>query len=148
MNAPLTWTRRLFDPDRVERVLVDGRGAWVDAGDTDGPALGRTVRLLPYFDALPIGFQPREEMFPGLAFERATARGQAGNYPVVLVDGVVRGVWHHRRAGRYLDVTVDTWEDLSPTRTRALEAQVERVGEILHGTPRLTLGPVRVGPHA
>jgi len=148
MNAPLTWTQRLFDPDRVERVLVDGREAWVDPGDTDGAALGRSVRLLPYFDALPIGFQPREEMFPGRALERATARGQAGNYPVVLVDGVVRGVWHHRRAGRYLDVTVETWEDLSPTRTRALETQVERVGEILDGTPRLTLGPVQVGPHA
>ena len=138
----------LFDSDRVERVLVDGREAWVDAGDTDGAALGALVRLLPYFDALPIGSQPREELFPGRAFERATARGQAGNYPVVLVDGVVRGVWHHRRAGRHLDVTVETWEDLSPTRTRALEAQVERVGEILEATPRLALGPVQVGPHA
>ena len=47
-----------------------------------------------------------------------------------------------------LDVTVETWEDLSPTRTRALEAQAERVGEILEATPRLTLGPVQVGPHA
>ena len=26
--------------------------------------------------------------------------GQAGNYPVVLVDGVVGGVWHQRRSGR------------------------------------------------
>ena len=152
LNAPLAWTQRLFESDGVERVLVDGREAWVAAGDTDAAAPGRSVRrsvrLLPYFDALPIGFQPREEMFPGRAFERALARGQAGNYPVVVVDGVVRGVWHHRRAGRHLEVTVETWEDLSAARIRALEEQVERVGQILEGTPRLTLGPVKVGPHA
>lgn len=148
LNAPLAWTRRLFDTDRVERVDVDGREAWVNAGDTAPTGLGRSVRLLPYFDALPIGFQPRELLFPGRAWERALARGQAGNYPVLLVDGVVRGVWHHRRAGRYVDVTVETWADLSAARRRALDAQVDRVGEILEAVPRLTLGPVSVGPHA
>jgi hypothetical protein len=148
LNAPPAWTRGLFDTDRVERVDVDGREGWVNAGDTAPTALGRSVRLLPYFDALPIGFQPREQLFPGRAWERALARGQAGNYPVLLVDGVVRGVWHHRRAGRYVDVTVETWADLSATRRRALHTQVDRVGEILEAVPRLTLGPVSVGPHA
>lgn len=148
LNAPPAWTRRLFDTDRVERVDVDGREAWVNAGDTAATGLGRSVRLLPYFDALPIGFQPREQLFPGRARERALARGQAGNYPVLLVDGVVRGVWHHRRDGRYVDITVETWADLSATRRRALEAQADRVGEILEAVPRLTLGPVSVGPHA
>ncbi len=148
LNAPLAWTRRLFETDRVERVDVDGREAWVNAGDTAPARLGRSVRLLPYFDGLPIGFQPREQLFPGRAAQRALARGQAGNYPVLLVDGVVRGVWHQRRAGRYVDVSVETWETLSASRTRALEAQVERVGEILEASPRLTLGPVTVGPHA
>ena len=132
----------------MERVDVDGREAWVNAGDTSPARLGRSVRLLPYFDGLPIGFQPRAQLFPGRAAERALARGQAGNYPVLLVDGVVRGVWHQRRAGRYVDVTVETWEPLSPSRARALEAQVERVGEILEAIPRLTVGPVTVGPHA
>jgi hypothetical protein len=148
LAAPLPWTQRLFDSDRVEPVDVDGRTAWVNRGDAEPAELGRSVRLLPYFDALPIGFQPRGLMFPGYATERALARGQAGNYPVVLVDGVVRGVWHQRRAGRYVDLTVETWEPLSATRRRALEAQAERVGEILEATPRLTLGPVTVGPHA
>ena len=148
LNAPLAWTQRLFATDRVERVDADGRVAWVNAGDTAPTRLGRSVRLLPYFDALPIGFQPREQLFPGRAAERALARGQAGNYPVLLVDGVVRGVWHLRRSGRYVDVTVETWEDLSATRQRALDAQVARVGEILEAVPRLTLGPVTVGPHA
>jgi hypothetical protein len=106
------------------------------------------VRLLPYFDALGVGFAPREEMFPGRAWARAQARTQAGNYPVLLVDGVVRGVWHQRRSGRRIEVTVETWADLGPSRLRALEAQVARLGEVLEGAPRLTLGEVTVGPHA
>jgi hypothetical protein len=45
-------------------------------------------------------------------------------------------------------VTVETWADLGPSRLRALEAQVARLGEVLEGAPRLTLGEVTVGPHA
>ena len=58
------------------------------------------VRLLPYFDAYVVGCQPRELLFPGRAAERALAGGQAGNYQVLLIDGVVAGVWHQRRSGR------------------------------------------------
>jgi hypothetical protein len=61
---------------------------------------------------------------------------------------VVRGVWHQRRSGRRIDVTVETWDELSPTRVRVLERQVARVAEVLEGEPHLALGPVTVGPHA
>ena len=62
--------------------------------------------------------------------------------------GSSQGVWHQRRSGRRIHVTVETWADLGPTRLRALDAQVARLGEILEGEPRLTLGEVTVGPHA
>ena len=45
------------------------------------------MRLLPYFDAYVVGSHPREVVFPGRAYERALSGGQAGNFPVVLVDG-------------------------------------------------------------
>ena len=63
-------------------------------------------------------------------------------------DGVVAGVWHQRRSGRRLDVTVEMFGPLPAFRRRELETQVERVGRVLEGTPTLTLGPVTVGPHA
>ncbi len=50
--------------------------------------------------------------------------GQAGNYPVLLVDGVVGGVWYQRRRGRTL------------------------VGAVMEARPTLVVGPVTVGPHA
>jgi hypothetical protein len=106
------------------------------------------VRLLPYFDAYAVGCHPREKVFPGRAAERALAGGQAGNFPVLLIAGVVAGVWHQRRSGRKLDNTVEPLEALTAAQRRELDDQVERIGEILEGTPRLTIGSVTVGPHA
>jgi hypothetical protein len=37
---------------------------------------------------------------------------------------------------------------LPPARRRELDEHVERVGVILEGTPRLTIGTVTVGSHA
>jgi hypothetical protein len=141
--------RELAAAGGIEEVGFEGTRAWVAAGDTefpDGPARG--VRLLPYFDAYVIAAQPRERLFPGAAYERALAGGQAGNYPVLLVDGVVAGVWHQRRQGRRTTVTVEPLVRLTARQERELGEQVERVGEVLEARPELVVGEVRVGPHA
>lgn len=151
--APRGWARDLFaalaDAGVIEEVDFAGGPAWVAAGDTDfpgEPACG--VRLLPYFDAYGIGCRPRELLFPGAAYERALAGGQAGNHPVLLVDGVVSGVWHQRRSGRRTTVTVDPLVRLTAAQERELARQAERVGEILEATPELVVGKVTSGPHA
>jgi hypothetical protein len=107
LAAPKGWAVELFASlaveGRIEEVVFAGGQAWVAAGDTGFPPPDeppRGVRLLPYFDAYTIASQPRELLFPGAAYERALAGGQAGNFPVVLVDGTVAGVWPQRRSGR------------------------------------------------
>ncbi|HYN97769.1 MAG TPA: crosslink repair DNA glycosylase YcaQ family protein, partial [Pilimelia sp.] len=118
-------------------------------GDTTAPSTApHGVRLLPYFDAYTVGCQPRELLFPGAAAGRALAGGQAGNFPVLLVDGTVAGVWHQRLAGRRVDLTVEPLAPLGAARSRELADQAERVGQVLAAEPRLTIGPVTVGPHA
>ncbi|HZX01852.1 winged helix DNA-binding domain-containing protein [Kribbella sp.] len=122
---------------------------WYAPGDDDFPDdRADGVRLLPYFDAYGVGSYPRELLFPGKAFERATARGQAGNYPLLLVDGIVAGVWHQKKSGRTLHVTVEALTPLNRRRRRLLDAEVDRLGAILGAAPLLTLGDVTVGPHA
>ncbi|MDQ0986684.1 winged helix DNA-binding domain-containing protein [Streptomyces sp. V2I9] len=154
LAAPKPWVAGQFaalaDAGAIEEVAFEGEGpAWVVAGDTEFPAdRARGVRLLPYFDAFAIASWPRTELFPGAAYERALAGGQAGNYPVLLVDGTVAGVWHPRRSGRRIAVTVEPLEPLPAPRLRELEEQVERVAAIMEGTAELTVGPVTVGAHA
>jgi hypothetical protein len=143
------WAEQLFAGAGLAEVTVDGAAAWVVAGDTAVPTgRPRGVRLLPYFDAYAVGCHPREKVFPGRAGERALNRGQAGNYAVLLVDGTVAGIWHQRRSGKRIAVTVEAFGTLAPGQLKALGEQVERLGEILEGTPTLTLGEVTVGGHA
>jgi Winged helix DNA-binding domain len=151
LSAPRRWATELFDSlsAELQPLEMEGTLAWVVAGDIAAPSTApQGVRLLPYFDAYTVGCQPRDLLFPGRAAERALAGGQGGNFPVLLIDGTVAGVWHQRRSGRRIEITVEPLEKLTAAQRRRLDDQVERVGEILEGTPRLTIGTVTVGAHA
>jgi hypothetical protein len=133
----------------LARTALDGEAAYdLPEAGYDAP-VPEGVRLLPYFDAFTVGSRPRHRLFPGRAAERALApSGQAGNYPVLLVDGEVAGVWHQKRSGRRIVVTVEPLVRLARARVAALEEQVARLGAILEGDAALTIGEVSVGPHA
>ena len=137
-------------PGELERVELDGEPGWTLAGDTATPPRPhRGIRLLPYFDAYLVAGQPRERLYPGAAAARAlTPAGQAGNYPVLLVDGVVGGVWHQRRSGRRLALTVEPLRELTAPQRRQLDDEAGLVGAVMAATVTLTVGTVTVGPHA
>ena len=134
----------------LERVELDGQPAWTAAGDTGTPPRPhRGIRLLPYFDAYLVAGQPRERLYPGAAATRAlTPSGQAGNYPVLLVDGVAGGVWHQRRSGHKLAITVEPLRELTAAQRRQLDDEAGLVGRVMEATATLTVGTVTAGPHA
>jgi hypothetical protein len=145
------WAAELFDSlsGELQQVEVEGTRAWVVAGDTAAPSTpAQGIRLLPYFDAYTVGCHPREKVFPGRASERALAGGQAGNFPVLLIDGMVAGVWHQRRSSRRIAITVEPLEELSAAQRAALDDQVARIGAFLESKPQLTIGTITVGAHA
>jgi hypothetical protein len=150
LGAPARWAATLFESLALEPAEMEGTPAWLAAGDSATPAgPPPSVRLLPYFDAYAVNCHPRALLFPGRAAERALApSGQAGNYPVLLVDGTVAGVWHQRRSGPRIDITVEPLGPLSARHRRELDQQAERLGQILEGRPRLSVGTVTVGGHA
>ena len=78
------------------RATVRRHGSWPATPPPPPAAPG--VRLLPYFDAFVVVGQPRERLYPGAADPRAHPGQPGRNYPVLLVDGVVGGVWHQRRS--------------------------------------------------
>ena len=151
LAAPRSWAAQLFDSlsAELQPVEVNGTRAWQVAGDNEVPsAPPKGVRLLPYFDVYAVGCHPRELLFPGRAAERALAGGQAGPYPVLLIDGVVAGIWHQRRSGKKLDITVEPFSDLTAMQRHELDEQIEWIGQFLEGKPQLTIGTVTVGSHA
>ncbi len=148
LSAPVPWVAEVFASMALEEVSVEGETAWLLPRDASFPAPQAGVRLLPYFGAYAVASHPRREVFPGGAFERALNRGQAGNHPVLLVDGRVAGVWHQRRSGRRVHVTVEAVRPLTPAQLSRLDAEVEALGRIVDAVPALTVGRVAVGPHA
>jgi hypothetical protein len=142
----------LFDKlaGELEAVLLDGEQRWAVAGDTEVPDQPHGgIRLLPYFDVYVVGGQPRARLYPGAAATRAlTPAGQAGNYPVLLVDGVVGGVWHMRRSADRLTITVEPLRELTAPQRRQLDDEACLVGSVMEAKPTLTVGTVTVGPHA
>ncbi|GAB2831622.1 winged helix DNA-binding domain-containing protein [Actinocorallia aurea] len=148
-NVPRAWAGELFASlgDALQEVRVEGEPAWVSAGDLAVPETPpRGVRLLPYFDpyAYRVGNQPPALLSPGPAGDRA----RRGNFQLLLVDGTVAGLWHQRRSGRRLAVTVEAFAPLAPDRLADLHGQVARLGRVLEASPTLTLGEVTTGGHA
>jgi hypothetical protein len=152
LGSPPRFAVELFakQAGELERVELDGEPGWTVAGDTGTPPRPhRGIRLLPYFDAYVVAGQPRERLYPGAAASRAlTPAGQAGNYPVLLVDGVVGGVWHQRRSGHKLAITVEPLRELTAPQRRQLDDEINLVGAVMQATATLTVGTVAVGAHA
>jgi hypothetical protein len=152
LSIPPRYAAGLFGTlaGELDYVELDGQPGWVLAGDTGTPAQPhRGVRLLPYFDAYVVAGQPRHLLYPGAAATRAlTPAGQAGNYPVLLVDGIVGGVWHQRRSGHKLTITVEPLRELTTPQRRQLDDEASLVASVMEATATLSVGTVTAGPHA
>jgi hypothetical protein len=148
-NIPVPLASKIFASlgDGLQQVEVEGTAAWVtvgDAGPPPDPPGG--VRLLPYFDGYSyrVGIQSPELLFPGPVGERVGL----GVFQNLVVDGVVAGLWHQRRSGRRIAITVEPLVPLTAAQRAELDEQAERVGAILEGAAELTIGPVTSGAHA
>jgi len=150
LATPKPWAADLFESLAGELTAIELQRsrAWLMADDSDpSPRRPSGVRLLPYFDAYVVGCHPRKDVFPGAAATRGLSRGQAGTVATVLVNGVVAGIWHQRRAGRRVAITVEMFDPPGARQQRELENEVERTAAIVEATPTLTYGPVSAGRH-
>jgi hypothetical protein len=133
----------------LEEVDVEGYRAWLpreSSEDITTPARDM-VHLLPHFDCYAVGCHPRDRLVNPAWTERVLTHGGMGNRPVVLVDGVVAGLWQQRRAGRKLEIRVELFESPSTAQRRSLEAAAERIATIREVEAALTLGEVESRPH-
>lgn len=139
--------RRLMASLDLEEVDVEGWRAWLPRTDDDPIADDMaTVHLLPQFDCYVVGSFPRDRLIPSTA-PAALQRGTAAPFSVVLVDGIVGGLWERRRRGSVLEVRVHAFDGLNARQREALEQQAHRIAEVQHLRASLSFGAVEPRGH-
>lgn len=128
--------------DEVEEIEVDGRSAFVLAGDRSFPAASSQLRLLPEYDVYVMGFRERDQLVPEPVRELIARHGR-GRYEgpagvrLVLVDGTAAGLWERRKRGRRIELQVRLVRRPAKARLAELECEAERVGAFLGLEPSL-----------
>jgi hypothetical protein len=133
----------------LEEVDVEGHRAWLLQADAEEafPSTPDVVRLLPHFDCYLIGCHPRDRLVPASWSKRVLTRGAIGNLPLLLIDGIVAGLWKQQRAGKRIEIRVEPFEPLTASQQREVEAAAARIGEIVETETALTLGAIEARPH-
>jgi Winged helix DNA-binding domain len=149
LAIPASRGSEIFDSlaGELQQVDIEGRPAWVSAGDIEVPPdPPGGVRLLAYFDgyAYRVGIHAPELLFPGPTAGLMTP----GGFQYIVVDGIVAGRWHQRRSGRRIDITAEPLIQLTAAQRADLDEQADRVAAIMEGEARLAIGTVPVGGHA
>jgi len=148
-----TEARRIFERLRpeLEEVGVEGRRAFLLAADADEAGAPRPEgppRLLPEYDAYVLGFRERERFIPDAARARIRAHPK-GRFegpacvPLLIVDGVVAGLWERRRRGKQVEIRVEPLAPLAARRRRAVETEAARIARFLGAELSLSFGDVR-----
>lgn len=140
--------RRVFKEhaDVMVEAEVDGVACWstpaalADLHEHEGDGASTGVHLLPGFDPYviaPIGH--RAHTVPDGFIDRVS-RAAGWISPVLLVDGVVRGVWSHELKNGALTITVESFAQVSAATKKAATAAARRYGELFDAEPRLAWG--------
>jgi hypothetical protein len=136
--------------DELAVVEVDGERVWARRDDVDALAATETVgsasephvRLLPNFDPYVLFFHPRGRLVAAEHRDRVF-RKSAWISPVVLVDGLVAGVWEPERKKAGIEVTVEAFGRLAAPVKAAIEREAAAVGAFEGSAASVRYGTVR-----
>jgi hypothetical protein len=138
-SARIRPTKKLFDSmaDELELVDVEGWKAWA-LRDTLQPMLNSTsegvINLLPLFDALLMGLGRKQEIDPliPVAHQKLVFRPQGWISAVVLVDGLIKGVWEYQFKPDDFILKISLFTSLSTLLREKIVAEAERLGQFLN----------------
>jgi hypothetical protein len=124
---------RSLESEAVE-VIIEGRKGWDLARERRvPPRRSSSVRLLAQYDCYVIGSHPRDTVTHEAArtqirsYKRGQWEGVVG-VPVLLVDGVVSGVWDRRERGGRIEIGVRPSVKLTAAQQHAVAGEVARIG--------------------
>jgi len=90
------------------------------------------IRLLPLFDAYPLGIGRDVEPLLPKKFIRKVFRPQGWITAVVLIDGYMKGVWDYKTKGKQTVVKVEMFDSPTKQVRKGIEAEAERLGNFLN----------------
>ena len=138
----------------LQEIDVEGYRSYLlaeDADERDKPAADMSEqlppRLLPHFDCYVIGCHPRDRLLPPTWAERVPPRTTPSQLPVLLVEGMVAGLWERKTKGKQIEVRVEPLATLDKRQRTLLEDEAARIGKVLRGEATLTIGTVSIRPH-
>ena len=134
---------RSLEKEAVE-VTIEGRKAWTLVGDRAAPSrAASSVRLLAQYDQYVIGSHPRETITDERArtqirsYKRGQWEGVVG-VPVLVIGGIVSGVWERRERGGRIEIGVRPFIKLTMAQNREVAAEVARIGRFFGREATLT----------
>jgi hypothetical protein len=131
--------------DEVAEVDIAGTRAFVRSTDIDQMNATRPgkddVQLVGGFDPYIVGAGLREQLIPAAHLKRVS-RTAGWISPVVLVDGIVGGVWDATRSGTTLAVTVELFARPNAKQRRAIAGAAEPVARVQCLDATVAYGPV------
>jgi len=142
--------RTLFDSMRgeLEEVDVEGWRAWEVAGEKPAEiSAERTVHLVPQFDCYVVGSHPRAQLMPESVPELLRQMGTAGPWAVLLIDGIVAGLWAREKRGKQLHIRIGAFAELRGRDREEATRQAERIGQILQARTEVEFGYVEPRAH-
>lgn len=127
--------RRLFaqHAEVMVEIELDGRRAWTTPAVLDQLAAeddARGVWLLPGFDPYVLApISHRAHTVPEGCLDRVS-RTAGWISPVLVVDGVIRGVWSHELKGDHLRIVVEPFAPVDSATTKGAVRHAQRYAEL------------------
>jgi hypothetical protein len=88
------------------------------------PVVKGSIRLLPNFDSYLLAHREKDHLLSAQHYKRVY-RNQGWISPVVLINGVITGVWSHKVHGKRLLVNVEPFGKLTKTERAGIEREAE-----------------------
>jgi hypothetical protein len=136
-GSGLTLTKKMFQAldNELEMVEVEGRQL-IALKSTIEPiqqaGKPNSVNLLPLFDAYTFGFGRSLEPILAKAHEAKVFRPQGWISAVVLVNGVIKGVWDYKVKKSDVTLTITPFESLSAAIKKKIDAEAEHISVFLN----------------
>jgi hypothetical protein len=97
-----------------------------------------SVRLLPIFDSYLLAHRDKDHLLSAQHYKRVY-RNQGWISPVVLINGVIAGVWSHKLQGKRLLVNIEPFGKLSKAERTGIERQAESLADYFQSGLELKL---------